>query len=103
MTLDLYYNLSTNSKIGLPIPAVTIKEKEGICLSLKLKPPKIPKKSKKIYKDLFIRSLKHSSEHHIYAAINGLYVVSVYKCLDEAFEWIDKNYETIMKRIKEYE
>jgi len=65
------------------------------CCSLKLKPPKIPKgKSKKKYKDFFVREMKHFS--HIYW-LDGLYIVSVPKPIDGR-EWIDKNIDKIQTR-----
>ena len=73
---------------------------EGASLDLKLRPPlKIPKKSKKIYRDLlFIRTLDKGTTHHIYT-LGRLYVCSHYmKPIDEVYEWINKNHETIANR-----
>ncbi len=105
MTAACYELLSKTGKISIKRPVSDEVPVNGTCLDIKLKPPKFPKKwetSKKTYKDLFIRSLKHSSEHHIYAR-NGLYVVSLYKSFDEAIEWIDKRYDEILKRIENYD
>jgi len=84
-------------------PVEKIQMEEGISLPITLKPPKMPKNfaaSKKTYKNLFIRSLKHSTEHHIYSH-DGFYICSLYKSLDDAKLWIDKRYDEIQKRIEE--
>ena len=60
------------------------------CL-LELKPTKIPKKSKKIYKDVFVR--KKGNFHHLYQ-LDGLYIASVHIDRD-AHDWIDRNEEKI--------
>lgn len=61
---------------------------------LKLKPPKIPKSGKKLYKEFFLREMKHFT--HVYW-LDGLYLVSVPKPLD-AREWINKNLDKIYNR-----
>ena len=61
---------------------------------IKLKPIKIPKNSKKIYRGIFIRSLKRVS--HSYH-LDGLYLVSIPLGID-VYVWIDKNYELIKTR-----
>ena len=89
--------------IGITPVIQKTKIPDGPNVDLKLKPPKFPKswdKSKKTYKDLFVRSLKKSSEHHIYHR-EGVYVVSLYKTLDEAIEWIDRNYTKIQERVND--
>ena len=104
MTRAYYNRLSKTGKIGIKLPVSDEVPVNGTCLDIKLKPPKFPKKwetSKKTYKDLFIRSLKHNTVHHVYAK-DGLYVVSLYKSYDEAMEWIKTNQEKINGRVENY-
>ena len=104
MKADLYSKLSDTSKIGLKLPILKTIWVEGTNLPLALKPPKFPKnwdKSKKTYRDLFVRSLKKGCIHHIYSR-EGLYIVSVYKSTDEAYKWLDKRYDEIIKRKNEW-
>ena len=98
---EVYYRLSNLGRIGITPPAPKPKQlPDGPNCNLKLKPTKISLKSKKLYKDIFIRSLKKNTEHHLYS-LDGIYIVSLYKSLDEVKKWIDEKYETIKERVDE--
>ena len=72
--------------------------KDGASLDIKLKPTKIPKKSKKIYNGVFVRSLKKGTVHHLYS-LDSLYICSIYgKPIEYVHEWIDKRKEDINER-----
>lgn len=68
-----------------------------LCLPLKFKPPKIPAKSKKIYKSVFKRSMKPFVG--LYDAQTGIYICSIQKDPDD---WIDTNLQKIKERVYEY-
>jgi len=95
--VDLYYRVSKLGRIGMIKPAVDTSIPDGISLSIKIKPPKFPKKSKKIYKDYFIRKMK--SFTHIYDIKNNLYIVSLITGKTDPIEWIDRNENKIKERI----
>ena len=69
-------------------------EPSGQRLDIKLKPTKIPKKSKKIYGNVFIRKLGRFN--HLYQ-LDGLYIVSIHIQRD-VFSWIDRNINEIQTR-----
>ena len=97
-TQEAFCKYSNMGKIGMAQPEPYNHIDDGPHLSLKLKPPKISPKSKKIYRDVFIRSLKKGTEHHLYS-LEGIYICSLYKSLDEVKKWIDKRYEEIKERV----
>jgi len=97
---EVFYKYKGKNRIGIKEPIRYTYIPDGPSLDLKLKPPKISPKSKKIYKDVFIRSLKKGTEHHLYS-LQGIYIVSLYKSLDEVKKWIDERYETIKERVNE--
>ena len=99
--LDLN-KLSRFGRIGIPESAFIVKEKPkiGPHCDIKLKPPKYPKnpdKSKKVYKGIFIRSMKPFKA--LYHIEENIYIVSLHDQID-VYSWIDKNEKKITERIE---
>ena len=64
---------------------------------MKLKPPKMPRgKSKKVYKDFYVRELKLVV--HLYWVSDGLYIASIPKGNIDARIWLDNNQEALYER-----
>ena len=74
--------------------------KDGASLDIKLRPPlNIPKKSKKIYGDVYVRTLNKGLTHHLYWS-DRLYICSLYRrSIDDVYEWINKNNSKIKERV----
>ena len=92
-----YNKLSELGKIGISAPKEADNMKEGPSLPLKFRPPKFPVNSKKIYRGIFIRSMKPFLA--LYDVKTSIYIVSLLKSHDETTQWIDDNYQTIMDRV----
>ena len=98
MNLEAYSKLSSTSRIGLSTCVEEIQVDNGTNLPITLKPPKISPKSKKLYKDVFIRTLKKGRIHHLYS-LERLYIASLYMPIEDAKKWIDKNESKIKERV----
>lgn len=61
---------------------------------IKLKPPKIPLKSNRIYFGIFVR--KQGYFNHLYWT-DGLYIVSILTEISPT-DWIDRNYDKLRER-----
>jgi hypothetical protein len=91
------------AKIGMekPISAYRLNSNNK-CLSIELKPPKFPKNtstSKKVYKNIFIRS--NDAFWALYDIDTTIFIVTLLKEKGDPKHWIDKNLEEINRRLNE--